>query len=101
MFRQPLLVSKTVDGLGCPAGEVNVNTIRRLKIYLLGPGDYPEAIVAVPEHLVGDLPDLVRQARAENPAVRLDDIVANIWRLGSYRQRQNLLRRIPVRLRDP
>lgn len=32
------------------------------------------------------------------PAVPLDATIATIWRLGSYRLRQNLLRRIPVRL---
>jgi hypothetical protein len=81
--------------------EVNVNTIRRLKIYLLGQRDYPEAIVSVPEHLLGDLPDLVARARATNPALSLDAIIANIWRLGCYRLGQNLLRGIPVRVRDP
>jgi hypothetical protein len=78
-----------------------MNAVRRLKVYVLGQRDYPEAVVTVPEHLVGDLPDLVRRARTANPAVPLDAIIGTIWRLGSYRLRQNLIRRIPVPVRDP
>jgi hypothetical protein len=78
-----------------------MNTVRRLKVYALGPRDYPEVVATVPEHLVGDLPDLVVRARVLNPAVRLDAIIATIWRLGCYRLGQNLLRGIPVRVRDP
>jgi len=77
-----------------------MNAVRRLTVYLLGQRDYPEAVVTIPEHLVGDLPDLVRRAHTTNPALRLDDIVATIWRLGCYRLGQNLLRGIPVRVRD-
>lgn len=61
-----------------------MNPVRKLKIYLLGRGDYPEALVTVPEHLVGNLPDLVARARALNPAVPLDVIIATIWRLGCH-----------------
>lgn len=77
-----------------------MNNVRRLKIYLLGPRDYPEAVVTVPEHLVTGLPELVERARAQNPAVRIDEIIATIWRLGSYRLGQNLLRGLPVRISD-
>ena len=45
-------------------GGVHMNAVRRLKVYLLAERDYPEAVVTIPEHLLGDLPDLVRQARA-------------------------------------
>jgi hypothetical protein len=34
-----------------------MNAVRRLKVYVLGQRDYPEAVVTVPEHLVEDLPD--------------------------------------------
>jgi hypothetical protein len=74
--------------------------VRRLKIYLLGERDYPEAVVTVPEHMLRDLAGLVAQAREQNPAVRLDAVIANIWRLGSNRLRQNLIRGIPVRMGD-
>ncbi len=77
-----------------------MNPVKRLKIYVLGPRDYPEAIVTVREHLVTGLPELVERARAQNPAVRLDEIIATIWRLGCYRLGQNLLRGIPVRAKD-
>ena len=78
-----------------------MNHLRRAKVYLLGDRDYPEAVVTISEHLLGDLPDLVRRARATNPALPLDAIVGTIWRLGCYRLRQNLIRGIPVRVRDP
>ena len=76
-----------------------MNQVRRLKIYLLGERGYPEAVVTVPEHMLGDLAGLVAEARALNPAVRLDGIVANIRRLGCYQLHQNVIRRIPVRMR--
>jgi hypothetical protein len=77
-----------------------VSHLRRAKMYLLSEHDYPEAMVRISEHQLGDLEDLIARARALNPAVRLDDIVAHIWRLGCYRLGQNLLRRIPVRIGD-
>src|SRR4051812_5734767 len=73
---------------------MDMEHIRRVKIYPLSKGDYPEALVTLGEHVVGDLPDLVARARILNPAVRLDAVVASIWRLGSYRLRQNLLSRM-------
>ena len=77
-----------------------MNLVRRVKVYVLGPSDYPEAVVTVPEHLVGDLPTLVARARALNPAVPIDAIIASIWRLGCHRLGQNLIRGIPVRLQE-
>ena len=62
-----------------------MNQVRRLKIYLLGERDYPEAVVTVPEHMLGDLLGLIARARATNPALPLDAIIGTIWRLGSYR----------------
>jgi len=56
-----------------------MNAVRRLKVYLLGYRDYPQGVVTIREHQLGDLPDLIARARALNPAVRLDDIVAHIW----------------------
>ena len=77
-----------------------MNRLRRAKVYLLGDHDYPEVVVSIPEHLLGDVPDLVRRARATNPAVPLDAIIATVWRLGYNRLGQNLLRGIPMRVRD-
>jgi hypothetical protein len=81
--------------------ESDENAIRRLKVNALGPRDYPKVVTTVPGHLVGNLPDLIRRARATNPGLPLDAIIATIWRLGCYRLGQNLLRGIPVRVRDP
>ena len=77
-----------------------MNHLRRAKVYLLSERDYPEAVVNIPERLLADLPNLVARARATNPALPLDAIIATIWRLGCYRLGQNLLRGIPVRVRD-
>jgi hypothetical protein len=74
--------------------------VRRAKMWLLGPRDYPEQVVTVPEHLVRDLPDLIAQAQRLNPAATPDAVVKTIWRLGSYRLGQNLIRRIPIRLAE-
>ena len=37
-----------------------MNHLRRAKVYLLGDRNYPEGVVNILEHLLGDLPDLVR-----------------------------------------
>jgi hypothetical protein len=54
----------------------------------------------LPEVVVSDLSELVARARELNPAVQTESVVRAIWRPGSYRLRQNLLRRIPVRVAD-
>ena len=72
--------------------------IKRLKVYVLGERDYPEALITVPEPLVRDLPDLVARARAINPATSVDRVVQTIWRLGSWRLDQNLRHHIPVKV---
>ena len=71
--------------------------VRRVKIWLLGDRDYPERLVALGYDRVRDLPDLIARAQQLNPAVTADAVVQTIWRLGSYRLGQNLLRRIPVK----
>ncbi len=47
---------------------------------------------------LNESPRLVERVRGHNPALRLDKIIATIWRLGYYRLAQNLLRRLPVGL---
>jgi hypothetical protein len=42
-------------------------------------------------HAVEELPDLLAAAQELNPAINPGDIVWSIWRLESYRLRQNLL----------
>ena len=69
--------------------------VRQAHIWLLGDRGYPERLVKLPEHLVGDLPGLIASAQQLNPGVTPDAVVKTIWRLGSYRLGQNLLRRIP------
>jgi hypothetical protein len=53
-------------------------------------------MVKLPAHLIGDIPDLVIRAQQLNPAATPETVVKAIWRLGSYRAGQNLLRRIPL-----
>jgi hypothetical protein len=70
---------------------------RRVDLWILGARNFPQAHVKLPETLVDDLPDLLARSRELNPAVDTAAVVRTIWRLGCYRLRQNLLRRIPVR----
>ena len=72
----------------------------KVDMWILGPRNYPQAHVKLPEAVVSDLPDLIASARGLNPAVQTEAVVRAIWRLGSYRLGQNLLRRIPVRVAD-
>jgi len=74
--------------------------VRRVNVWVLGNRDYPERLVKLPPDRVRDLPELIAGAQQLNPAVTADDVVRAIWRLGSRRLHQNLLRRIPVRLSD-
>lgn len=74
--------------------------VRQAHIWLLGNRNYPERLVKLPEQLVGGLPDLIASAQGLNPGVTPDAVVQAIWRLGSYRLGQNLLRRIPIRLSE-
>ena len=74
-------------------------TCREIRIALL------EADVALPvvKSFVAAIKERARGSevsRALNPAVRIDAVVATIWRLGSYRLGQNLLRGIRVRVSD-
>jgi hypothetical protein len=70
--------------------------VRRVNVWLLGNRNFPERLVKLPEHLVRDLPDLVARAQQLNPAATADGVVRAIWRLGTYRLGQNLLRRISL-----
>jgi hypothetical protein len=69
-------------------------------MWVLGPRNYPHAHVKLPAHLVSDLPRLLAAAQDLNLAVTPEVIVRAIWRLGSYRLGQNLLRRIPISVAD-
>lgn len=81
-----------------PSPRNPLPALARVKLWFLGPRDFPAAVVTLPEHVVSDLPDLLARARALNPAVPLENVVYTIWRLGSRRLDQNLVRRIPVRM---
>jgi hypothetical protein len=58
-------------------------------------------VVTLGHDRVRDLPDLVARAQQLDPTVTADAVVHAIWRLGSYRLGQNLVRRIPVRISEP
>jgi hypothetical protein len=103
-----MIISQRMAPRSSPADQLpNVNretasrlTVRRVNVWLLGDRDYPERVVKLPHDRVRDLPDLIASAQRFNPAVTPDDVARAIWRLGSRRLHQNLLRRIPVRLSD-
>ena len=92
------------ESAATPSAEVHRHAarfdVRRAKVWLLGDRDYPERLVTLPEYLVRDLPDLLVAAQQLNPATTPDAVVKTIWRLGSYRLGQNLIRRIPIRLAE-
>jgi hypothetical protein len=74
--------------------------VTKVDVWILGNCNYPIAHVKLPSFAVSDFPELLERAREMNPATRPDDIVRAIWRLGSYRVRQNLLRRLPISVKD-
>ena len=74
--------------------------VTKVDIWILGDRNYPIAHVKLPGFAVSDFRELVQRAQALNPAVRPDDVVRAIFRLGSYRVLQNLIRGIPVRVGD-
>ncbi|HXG71057.1 MAG TPA: hypothetical protein VNJ04_10675 [Gemmatimonadaceae bacterium] len=71
--------------------------ITRIKLWLLADRGYPEGVVTLPEHVVGDLSELARRAAALTPGVSLHSVVETVWRLGCKRLDDNLARRIPLR----
>jgi hypothetical protein len=75
-------------------------TVTKVDIWILGDRNYPLAHVKLPSFAVSDFPDLLERAREMNPAARPDDIVRAIWRLGSYRLLQNLIRGLPISVKD-
>jgi hypothetical protein len=77
-----------------------MTTLTRIKVWFLGPRDYPEQVVTLAEHMVRDFPHLVAQARTLNPAVPIDAVVHSIWRLGSRQLQRNLERHIPVKVSE-
>jgi hypothetical protein len=71
-----------------------------IDMWILGERRYPFAHVKLPEDVVRDFPRLLELARGLNPAVSAESVARAIWRLGSYRLEQNLLRRIPLATGD-
>jgi hypothetical protein len=71
--------------------------LTRIDVWLLGTA---ERLVKLSEERIRTLPDLIVRAQQLNPAVTPDAVVHAIWRLGSYRLGQNLLRRIPVQISE-
>ena len=80
--------------------RTHMTALTRIKLWFLGPRDHPEGVVTLPEHMVRDFPSLLEQARKLNPAVSVESVVYTIWRLGSRRLEQNLVRHIPVRVSE-
>jgi len=74
--------------------------VARIKLWVLGDRGYPEALVTLPAHIVGDFSDLIVRAQALTPGVSVQSVVYTIWRLGSRRLDQGLHRRIPVGAAD-
>lgn len=71
--------------------------VTRLKLWLLSDTGYPEALVTLPEHVVGDFSDLLTRAQALSPGVSMHSVVQAIWTLGSRRVDDNVRHHIPIR----
>ena len=74
--------------------------ITRVDIQASGPTGYLHTKIRLPEHLVADLPDLLKGAQALNPAADADALFRTIVRLGAQALRRNNERGIPIRLAE-
>lgn len=77
-----------------------MDEVTALEITALGFKGYPHTRCKLPEHLVRDIPALLRDARVLNPAVDADALFRTIVRLGCEQVRRNNERRVPVRTAD-
>ncbi len=80
-----------------PQCEIRIMKITRLKVWLLSDKGYPEGMVTLPAHAVGDFTDLLTRAQASNPGVSMHSVVQAIWTLGSRRVDDNVRHHIPIR----
>jgi hypothetical protein len=74
--------------------------VTRIDLQASGPTGYLHTKLRLPEHLVADLPDLIKGAQALNPAADAWSVVRTIWRLGCKQLRRNNERRVPIRTAD-
>jgi hypothetical protein len=77
-----------------------MDSVKAVDVWIVGDRNFPQSHLKLATHVVEDLPELVRSAQELNPSTTVETVVRAIWRLGSYRIRQNLLRRIPMRASD-
>jgi hypothetical protein len=70
----------------------------RIKLWVFGERNYPEALITLPKHIVGDLNELVTRAQALTRGVSIDSVVHTLWRFGAQRLDQTLHRHVPVRV---
>ena len=77
-----------------------MDSVKAVDVWIVGERNFPQSHLKLPAHLVEDLPELIRSAQELNPSTTVETVARAIWRLGSYRVRQNLLRRIPLRASD-
>ena len=78
-----------------------MDSVKAVDISIVGERNFPQSHLKLPAHLVEDLPELNPLRSGAQPVDdRRNRWARAIWRLGSYRVRQNLLRRIPLRASD-
>ena len=74
--------------------------VRRIDLQASGPTGYLHTKIRLPEHVVSDLPVLLKAAQVVNPAADADALIRTIWRLGCRAVRRNNERHIPIRTSD-
>src|SRR4051794_1720072 len=79
------------------SAAITLMRVTRIKLWLLGERDYPEGVVTLSGHIVGDIDDLFTRARDKNPGVSLHSMVEAIWTMGVRRLDDNLRHGLPVR----
>lgn len=74
--------------------------VHRIDLQASSRTSYLHTKMRLPEHVVSDLPALLKAAQALNPAIDPEALVRTIFRLGMRAVRRNNERGVPIRLAD-
>ena len=77
-----------------------MDAVARLQIIAMGADGYPHTRFYIPEHLVSDIPDVLKEAQRLNPAIDPEALFRTIIRLGVAAVRRNCERHVPIRPGD-
>jgi hypothetical protein len=83
-----------------PPFSRGMDPVTRLQIVAMGPGNYPHTRLYIPEHLVSDIPEVLKQAQELNPSIDPEALFRTIIRLGIAAVHRNNERHVPIRPSD-